>query len=266
MTPLHNEFFNKYLFIHTHIEKCGGSSLLRHMTTLLGDKHVYDLRPLPPIKVNQLLKEYPEIKKNKHNIRLFSGHIWYNTPWEKLFSRTTFPYYKKRPLYIASVRQPIERLNSFFRYLKANHTHPYWKRANINKNNNFDEFIQELILNNHMKAKNGISMQLTGCSNSTNLLEKAKKSFEQDYFAIVPYNKTHELANMISEVLELPKVEDHIINLNSSEKKIIPSQETIALLTERCRDDIEFYDYVCKGYEEKLAKAKIHLQNLLKKH
>lgn len=263
MSPLQKAFFNKYIFIHTHIEKCGGSSLLRHMTTLLGDKHVYDLRPLPPLGMEQLLKEYPEIKKNISNTHLLSGHIWYNSPWAKLFSKKAFPYRKKRPLYIASIRHPIERLNSFFRYLKANPTHPYWGRNNPIENDNFDQFVQELILNDNVKTKNEISMQITRRRDSINLLEKAKYSFDHNYFAIVPYNKTHELANIIAETLQLTEVENCIVNLNTSKKIITPSKETLALLEEKCSDDIQLYDYICKGYQEKLAKAKAQLHKLI---
>lgn len=265
MTSFEKTFFNKHIFIHTHIEKCGGSSLLRHMTTLLGYQHVYDLRPFPALSMGQLLEKHPEIKKNRVDTRLLSGHIWYDSPWSKLFSKKTFPCDKKHPLYIASVRHPIERLNSFFRYVKANPTHPYWQINNRIKNDSFDEFIQELIFNDNIKTKNEISMQITRCRDSVNLFQKAKNSFEHNYFAIVPYNKTHELANMIAEVLKLPHVEDCIVNSNNLEKKIIPSKEIIALLEEKCSEDIKLYDYVCKNYQEKLVMAKDQLLRLVNK-
>lgn len=268
---LKNTLFDKHVFIHTHIEKCGGSTLLQHMTTLLGNQYVYDLRASRPRPAKEILQRYPDIQKKMPNIRLLSGHIWYGTPWAKLFPNSrwiskllppnTFSYCRKQPLYIASIRHPIDRLNSFFRYLQANPDHVDYNETV--KNNDFDQFVQELVQTDNLKSKNALCMQITRSRTSLNLLEKAKNAFNQHYFSIVPYNKTHELANMIAEVLELPNVENCIVNLNRSEKKIIPRQETIALLTERCREDIELYDYVCKGYVEKLANAKKHLRKLL---
>lgn len=266
-----NVFFDNYIFIHTHIEKCGGSTLLQHMTTLLGNQHVYDLRTPPVTTEKTLLKRYPEIKKRLPDIRLLSGHIWYNTPWTKFFpnsrwaskllSPVRFSYCRKQPLYIASIRHPIDRLNSLFRYIKANPSHAEYK--NNSRNDNLDQFVQDLIAKDAIKSKNALCMQITHCRDPLHLLEKAKNAFDHHYLAIVPYNKTHELANMLAEVLELPQVENCVINSNTVKETAAFSKETLAILEERYSDDIQLYDYICKGYHAKLIKAKAQLHGLL---
>lgn len=267
-----NALFDKHIFIHTHIEKCGGSTLLEHMTTLLGPQYVCDLRASPPKPAKELLRCYPNMRKNMPNIRLLSGHIWYRTPWATLFPNSRwiskllppniFSYCRKQPLYIASIRHPIDRLISFFHYVKANPSHIEYKDAI--KNADFDQFVQELIRTESLKSKNALCMQISRHRAPLGLLEKAKDAFDHRYLAIVPHNKTHELANMLAEVLKLPKVENFVINSNAKKEKTIPSKETLDLLEERYSEDIQLYHYILHRYQNKLDEAQKYLNNLIK--
>ena len=264
-------FLDDHIVVHTHIEKCGGSTLLHYLTTLFGKKHSLDVRSF----LNKgRMRTLWEVQKRKHELALLSGHIHYNSPWIKLIADKQWagrvipsllnPYGKKQLLYVASIRHPIDRLNSLFRYIKISPKHPdYYEDIN---NSSFDDFIQTLILKNHFKSKNALCMQITGCQNSQQLLEKAKQAFDHHYLAIVPHNKTHELANMFAEVLQQPNVEPKIINSNTSIEISIPNKKTISLLEERCHDDIQLYEYICKGYQEKLIKAKKQLNGFPNKY
>ena len=267
-------FFNNYVFIHTHIEKCGGSSLLRHLTILMGSDHVLDLRSLPPLPADTILKQNPTTKKNLPQVRLLSGHFWYNSGWEKAFIRSkkinsffslqSLINSRKNPLYIASVRHPTDRMISFFRYLQADPNHIEYN--DHVRNNNFDAFILSLTEKNHPKVKNGMCRQLTNDGKPFNLFNKAKKACDDNYLAVVPYNKTHELANIIANFLELPPVSNQIVNPSINVEKIIPSERTLALLEENCNDDIQLYEYILETYPSKLMKAKAHLEAIFKKY
>ncbi len=266
------KFFNRHVFIHTHVEKCGGSTLVRHLRTLLGDKHVFDARSCKPVKTKKNTR-YPELSKHLSDTKLLSGHLWYGTPLAKVFPKTKwsnsiipleiFPYFRKKPLYIASVRHPVDRLESFFRYLRTRPGHNAYNEGI--KNNNFDQFIDILISKNSPKIKNGICSQLTRCHDSPNLLEKAKKSFDHSYLAVVPYNKTHELANMLADVLQRPRVENRIVNPSAENEKATPSKATLAFLEKNCQDDIQLYSYILNNYQAKLIKAKQQLCHLIYK-
>lgn len=85
------------------------------------------------------------------------------------------------------------------------------------------------------------------------------------YFAVVPYNKTHELAHLIADVLQLPPVVESLINPSDPNEIAIPSDETRALLEEKCHNDILFYQYMMSNYQEKLIQAKKQLAYLCKK-
>ncbi len=260
-------FFKNNIFIHTHIEKCGGSTLVHYLNELFGKDHVCDIRPYPALAAQTLIRQYPEIKQGLPNIRVLSGHTGYREHWEKhIFSEQKFiPWLSKtkKPLYIASIRHPIDRLISLFRYIRLRPNHPgYLPHAESLRNNDFDAYVQSLIKSKSCKVKNEICIFIKEKRMSFSLLEEAKKSFEHNYFIITPHNKTHELANLISETFSLPCVEEKTINGNESKEKITPSEKTINLLKKAHHDDILLYEYILSRYPEKLQQAKQKLQEL----
>ncbi|MES2204460.1 MAG: sulfotransferase family 2 domain-containing protein [Pseudomonadota bacterium] len=258
------------MIVHTHLEKCGGSTLLHYLTLLIGKEHTLDLRPFLGKKSAQ---GYRKIQNKKHSIRLLSGHFRYNSGWAKLvpnqhwlskiISPLIAPSCRKHALHIASVRHPIDRLDSLFRYLKTRPRH-YLYNHHIIKND-FDGFIQSLITSNNQLVNNGMCAQLAKCTPGANILDKAKKSFDQHYLAMVPFDKTHELANMLADVFQLPLVKEKIINKSEPTAKVIPSTATLLLLEKKCADDIQFYNYVVNQYPTKLLEAKQYLQQLIAK-
>lgn len=273
MSSTHSTFFNKYIFLHTHIEKCGGSTLLYYLETLFGNEAVCDLRPYPPVCATQILKNNPHLQKQLPYIKLLSGHIHYDTIWPNLIPRNRWvsrlvssslsPYCRKKPLYIASIRHPIDRLISLFRYVRTRPEHMLYDE-NI-KNNHFDRFIQKLIQTHSFRMNNEMCTLFIGRRDSLQPLEDAKHVFHHHYFAVVPYNKTHELAHLIADVLQLAPVVESLINPSDPNEIAIPSDETRALLEEKCHNDILFYQYMMSNYQEKLIQAKKQLAYLCKK-
>jgi hypothetical protein len=263
-------FFNKHIFIHTHIEKCGGSTLVYYLETLFGKNYVCDLRPYPAGCATEILKNYPDIQNQLRHSKLLSGHIHYDTPWAKkipknqwiarLLLSETSPYYYKKPLYIASIRHPIDRLISLFRYVRSRPKHPLYD--DHIKNNDMDGFIQHLIQTDYFRMNNEICTVFIGRRDSLKPLDDAKHAFDTQYFSVVPYNKTHELAHMLSAVFQLPLVTKSLINPSNPEETATPCAETRALLEEKCQNDILFYHYMMSHYQEKLAQARRQLEDI----
>lgn len=261
-------FFNSNIIVHTHLEKCGGSTLLHYLTTLIGKEHTLDLRPFLGKKSFQ---GYREIQKKKHGLKLLSGHFRYNSGWiklipnerwiSKIFSPLFSARFRKNALHVASVRHPIDRLDSLFRYLKTRPRHYLYNHHIIN--NDFDGFIQSLVASNNQLVNNGMCAQLARCTPGPNILENAKEVFDQHYLAIVPYDKTHELANMLADVFQRPSVEEKTINKSEPTTKVIPSKATLLLLEKKCADDIQLYNYILNAYSSKLKTAETYLRHLL---
>lgn len=264
-------FFDHYIFVHTHIEKCGGSTLLHYLTALLDKEHSLDLRPfLGKRRFRGIL----EVQKKKQHLTLLSGHFPYNSPWTKLVSNKQWagrcipsllnPFGRKQALYVASIRHPIHRLDSLFRYLRTRPRHHLYNQHVTN--NDFNGFIQALVTNNSYLVNNGICAQLTRIPPGPHILEEAKKSFDHHYLAIVPYDKTHALGNMLANVFQLPMMTEKTLNKSAPGEKAILNQEMTSILEEKCHDDIQLYHYVLNGYQVKLASAEKYLRHLLNEY
>jgi len=289
-----DNFFNHHVFVHTHIEKCGGSSLSHHMTTLFGDEHLCDLRPYPPAVASELLRNYPEIRQKMPCIQVLSGHIPYRSSWGTLFPRRgrlsqvvlvflllchryqrkfrvknshfidqCLSHYRKKPLYIASIRHPISRLESLFRYIRTRPEHRSYNHY-VEKND-FDGFIQNLIDTDSFRVKNEMCMMFSENPQHSNVLADAKRVFNDQYFAVVPYDRTHELANMIADVFQRPLVPAEIINASSASEKARATGRTLSLLEKACADDIQLYEYIMQRYPEKLNHAREQLSDIRQK-
>ena len=103
-----------------------------------------------------------------------------------------------------------------------------------------------------------------GRRNSHQPLEEAKHAFHHHYFVVTPYNKTHELAYMMANFLQLQMVTEQVINPSDQQETAMPSAEILALLEEKCHNDILFYQYMMSHYQEKLDWAKKHLNTHFK--
>ncbi|MCD8499799.1 MAG: sulfotransferase family 2 domain-containing protein [Gammaproteobacteria bacterium] len=284
-----DHFFNHHVFVHTHIEKCGGSSLSHHMTTLFGDDHFCDLRPYPAMSALKILKCYPEVREKMPRIQVLSGHIRYHSLWGTLFPcqgrfnrfvlamlllrhryqgifgvksghfiDKWLSHYRKKPLYIASIRHPISRLESLFRYIRTRPEHGSYNQ--YVENNDFDGFIQHLMDTHSFRIRSEMCMMFSGQRQTSNLLADAKRIVDEQYFAVVPYDRTHELANMMAEVFQRPFVSAEIINASAVSEKAHATGKTRSLLEKACADDIQLYEYIMGRYAEKLNRAREQLK------
>lgn len=251
-------FLSQHIFIHIHNEKCGGSTLEHYLTILFGRNHVVDLRPYNSRR--NFIQAYQELRKRKDEMVALSGHMPYSSLWIKLLTNKSRLNHwlpksldltiHKKPCYISTVRDPVERLISLFRYLRIRPEHYLYN--NYLANNDFDGFIQALIKDKRNFARNGMCEQISGKIFSAHPFEDAKKAFDENYLAIVPYNKTHELANTLAKALNLPLTQPQIINPTEITERVNMREETRALLQEKCADDAKLYLYVCKHYSSKL--------------
>jgi len=101
-------YFSRYLLVHTHIAKTGGSTFVTQLRGILGDEHVYDMRGgfAAPIKLP---------REDLAKIWCLSGHFWYDTQ-ERPIAR--------RKRYLVNVRDPVDRFVSLYNYVAAAKGHP----------------------------------------------------------------------------------------------------------------------------------------------
>jgi hypothetical protein len=101
-------YFSRYLLVHTHIAKTGGSTFVTQLRSIVGEEHVYDMRGGHPAPV-----KLP--REQLANIWVLSGHFWFDTQ-ERPIAR--------RKRYLVNVRDPIDRFVSLYNYVAAAKSHP----------------------------------------------------------------------------------------------------------------------------------------------
>ena len=111
---LGESYFDRHVLFHTHIAKSAGTSILDALTDMLGPDAVmnYNLSPTPDAAVPSLSVG------RRRSLKLLSGHFWYGTQ-DRHFDR--------RPIYLAAVRDPIERFISLFHFALVDGAHPLYR-------------------------------------------------------------------------------------------------------------------------------------------
>lgn len=110
--PLGDSYFDRHVLIHTHIAKSAGTSILDALTDILGPDHVMNENrsPNPRSAVSSLSSS------RRRSLKLISGHFWYGRRAR---------HFDRRPVYLAAVRDPIERFISLFHFVLAGEKHPF---------------------------------------------------------------------------------------------------------------------------------------------
>ncbi len=109
---LGDDYFDRRILFHTHIAKSAGTSIYDALADILGTDVVISRNqsPDPDTAVASLSSS------RRGALKLLSGHFWYGTQ-ERHFDR--------RPAYIGTVRDPIQRFVSLFHFVLASrNTHP----------------------------------------------------------------------------------------------------------------------------------------------
>ena len=99
-------FWDRHTIVHTHIPKTAGSTLTRALFDLAGEA-VLDMRD-----VGRSLREVKD--ELRAGLRVLAGHVFH----------AAHRHLPKVPLYIASVRDPVEREVSRYRFLQTQPDHP----------------------------------------------------------------------------------------------------------------------------------------------
>jgi len=107
-------YFDRHILLHSHIAKSAGTSILDALTEILGPSSVLDRNRStdPETAVSSLSWSH------KRSLKLLSGHFWHGTQER---------YFERRPVYLASVRDPIERFISMYHFALVDGAHPLYR-------------------------------------------------------------------------------------------------------------------------------------------
>jgi hypothetical protein len=242
------QYFSRNLFVHTHVEKTGGTAFVYGLRPILGEQHIYDLRgPFQRRPIEMSAKEL-------RDIWLFSGHFWFDTQ-ERAFAR--------RKRYFVNIRDPIERFISFYNYISEAPSHPGYVKYGKLEIGAAYRYLRENKKNaifNRMCAMYGERAPSASPREPGRVVrprrpvtfEEAKAKIEQNYVLVIPFKRVDDAVRRIGTVLgvDVPVVQH--VNLGPKKETIL-SDEIRQELAERNAEDYQLLAHFESVFDQHLA-------------
>jgi hypothetical protein len=227
--------FARHIVIHTHIEKCAGSSVIEGFRRMLGPPACLDLRAANAPRPSKLAPEH------RDRIRLLTGHI-HHGGHEQAFGR--------EPLYIATVRDPVARLVSFLGFLRRSAGHPEYERyAGVP----IEEAVRRMVSRRYAFLGNGQCTTLA----RTASFEAARASVERNYLLVLPHASANRIPALFADALGLGRPKQAIwVNATTAKPpEIVPDEALAVRIRALNAEDDRLYRWVQENEEALLARA-----------
>lgn len=186
-------FFGRHIVLHTHVEKAAGSTVCYALTHMFGPEHCLDLRTPGSPRPEAVPPD------SRAGLRLLSGHFQAGSH-EHMFDR--------QPVRIATVREPLDRLQSFLGFIARSPGHPDHARLGTLPP---DDAVEAMLAEGHRMTANSQCQVLSRVP----AFAPARDAAEEEYLLVLPHAGALELASLFAEALRLPRP-NHKIRRNQS--------------------------------------------------
>ncbi len=227
--------------IFLHIPKTGGRSL----QNILLRRYSKDEAIVNAHGRMEEIAGWPEARKRQ--IRYLQGHFIYG-------AHAVLP---QRCRYITMLREPVDRVVSHYYYIKRSVNHPLNRVVN-EKDMSLDEYITsgvcEEVSNDQARLVGGVSRD--AMVDQEEMLRLAKQHIDEDFVVAGLMERFDETLLLLRKRLGLRNLFYGVRNqtLGRPMKEQLPAQ-TVQLIQERNRADIELYQYASKKFEQQIEEA-----------
>jgi uncharacterized protein (UPF0305 family) len=211
-------FFKKHIIVHTHIEKTGGSSTVNAFRFWFPG-HIHDLRPDTA--------KHPELMNPREKVAtwILSGHF-HAGDMDRFFER--------KPLYICSVRDPVERFVSYVKFIQKNPTHPEYS---FFQGKNIVDAAKLAIENQHHSI--------------SNVMVKTTKNAK--YNVICPIHRIDDFIEKLAHAFDKPSKKFRR-NVNDTYDRSIKNNIS-DILKYYYKEDSDLYDQACNEFDTWLSQG-----------
>lgn len=229
-------FIQDHVFVHTHIPKAGGTTLTHGLSNLVGAVNSMDLRLNRRVPLDEMTAA------DLHHLSLIAGHFGYGLH-ERL---------PGTPLYVATVREPVARFVSLYRFLTANRgKSDYREIANLDLADAWEK-----LRTNDLAGHDNIQARLlTGTGKGKSITERAlHHQVEDGYFLIIPQTQLNEALRQLRIAFGTPGTRQARQNVSRGPEIDLPGDLTARILQAN-RLDAMLYQHACDTFAVHLDRA-----------
>jgi hypothetical protein len=219
------------LIVFVHVPKAGGMSLTRLLTETFGERllHANPEKGWPPVFSDAVLAD---ISNKRFFYKAYTGHYVYGI--HQLFGR--------RARYFSVVREPLERLESYYNFVKRCEVHRYYRKA---QELDIDSFFQSLIDTDDIEISNLQCLMIAGDEDPDLALQRA----EQDFELIIPLPRVNDGISLLCDKLGIGRRQMPEENVTAHASKMTSLRKSVYdKIVELNRGDARLYAQVCEKF------------------
>ena len=208
-------FLNEHVFIHVHNEKTGGTTLTHGIANVVGWAQTHDLRQRNVVPIEALSAA------DRDQIRLFNAHRKYGEHHR----------FRETPLYVSSMREPVTRFVSFYKFVQARPGHPSHVYVGERSLEDAYETLRSKArgwARGNQQARAMLGGDLEAEITSEEVIEHVR----ENYFLVAPMNKINAAIAGLRSAMKLPPVTPQRLNVSKS-----PDLDVSPALRERLLED-----------------------------
>jgi len=236
--------------VFLHIPKAAGTTLKDILYRQYSADEIYELDAKQFIQSQEDFKQLDPAQKNKINILM--GHMYFGLH-EFINSPTA---------YITMLRNPIERVISYYHFVKKLPSHEDYE---LIKTNNIS--LQEYCQMGRQNMCNGQTRFLSGTGESEicdyDMLAVAKQNLQKSFAAVGIQERFDESLLLLQKKLgwnKMPFYYRRNTNRSNSYSRLEISSDTLAIIRKHNKLDLELYEYANHLFEQELEQYQQNLK------
>ena len=231
--------------IFLHLPKCGGTTFQKILNEIYPEEEIFDITVIDNMRLNT--NEFKSLNIDERaKIKLLKGHLDYGLH-EYLIGPSE---------YITFMRNPIERILSYYYYVKARPHHRLFKMGLFNENTSLYDFVTKI---NQRDIHNGQIRLLSGIGDTEeNMLVKARENIENHFSFVGTIERFDEGLFLLSKKFDWPSFHYTIKNKTFGRPKMDQiDKKTLDAIHELNGGDISLYNEISQKLEKKIEQTKM---------